>query len=307
MRIRTIFTICTALLLVQFSFAQQETQYSQYMLNPLLFNPAYAGSREVISIAALHRTQWLGIDGAPSTQNLSLHAPVWRRVGLGLTINNDAIGNGTVQVTEFNGIFSYTLPLNDETLLAFGMNFGGSLNEVNLSNLVISGGANGSQQSQFVPNLGVGFFLRNPNYYFGVSVPRLLENLITDQLNDEIRYEKIRTLQLIGGIVFQPFLDWKFKPATLIKINEGAPLQLDLSLSTLYIDKIVLGTSYRWGSSVSALMGYHFSEKLFGGLAYDQEITDLGGQSFRGQSFEFLLRYEFEDRKCKCSPKPRFY
>ncbi|PIB26903.1 hypothetical protein BFP77_14075 [Maribacter sp. 4U21] len=290
-------------------FAQQESQYSQYMLNPLLFNPAYAGSREIISISALHRAQWLGIDGAPSTQNLSIHAPVWRRVGLGMFIYNDGIGNGTVQMTGFKAVFSYTLPLDKSmnTKLAFGLDVGGSLNQIDFSKLKVSGSENSTTDSRFMPNFGVGIFLRNPYYYVGFSHPNILENNIINDNNRDIEYKRVRTWLGTAGIVLQPFLDWKFKPATLVKITKGAPVQVDISFSTLFIEKIEMGISYRLGSATSALMGYHFSQRLYGGLAYDRELTDLGGQTFRGQSFEFLIRYEFEDRKCKCSPKPRFY
>jgi type IX secretion system PorP/SprF family membrane protein len=289
--------------------AQQESQYSQYMLNPLLFNPAYAGSREVISSTSLYRAQWLGIDGAPSTQNLSIHAPVWRRVGLGLIINNDAIGNGTVQTTDIKGAFSYTLPLDQDysTKLAFGLSFGGLINEVNFNNLVISNNEINDQGSRFAPNFGLGIFLRNPKYYIGFSSPNILENRITSDNNADVLYQKVVTWHMIAGIIIKTSENWKFKPATLVKINTGAPVQLDISLNALYLDKLQFGASYRFGASASALMGYNFTEKLFAGIAFDNELTDLGGQSFRGRSFEFFLRYEFEDRNCKCSPKPRFY
>lgn len=305
---RIILVLVTCLLFYK-GLAQQESQYSQYMLNPLLFNPAYAGSREVISIASLYRAQWLGIDGAPSTQNISIHAPVKRRVGLGFTINNDAIGNGTIQATDIKGIFSYTIPLNYDmsTKLAFGISAGGLFNEVNLSNLIISNNETDGVGTQFSPNFGLGLFLRNPKYYVGLSTPNILQNIIASDANEEILYQKLVTWHAIAGIILESSPSWKIKPATLVKINTGAPVQVDLSLNALYMDKLQFGTSYRFGSSLSALMGYAFSEKLFAGIAFDNEITDLGGQSFRGRSFEFFLRYEFEDRKCKCSPKPRFY
>lgn len=289
--------------------AQQDTQFSQYMLNPLLFNPAYAGSREVISITTLHRAQWLGIDGAPSTQNIAIHAPVLRGLGAGIIINNDAIGNGTVQSTDFKGAVSYTIPLDRDlnTKLSFGLNFGGSLNQVNFNNLVISNNQTNDQGSGFFPNFGVGIFLRNPSYYFGLSNSDILENSITTDNNNDILYRKIITWHLIGGYIFRPVTDWQIKPAILTKINSGAPFQLDVSLTALFKEKFEFGPSYRFGSGVSLLLGYHFADNFYGGMAYDNEITDLGGQSFLGKSFEFFLRYEFKDRKCKCSPKPRFY
>jgi len=105
--------------------AQQDAQYTQYMYNTIAINPAYAGSRGVLSIAALHRSQWVGLDGAPTTYTLNLHTPVSNRVGLGLSIVNDEIGNGTNQDTYFDAAFSYTIPFSDTKKLSFGLKAGG--------------------------------------------------------------------------------------------------------------------------------------------------------------------------------------
>ena len=93
--------------------AQQDAQYTQYMYNTMAVNPAYAGSRGVFSITGLHRSQWVGLDGAPNTQTLNFNTPVAKRVGIGLSIVNDEIGNGTNQDTYFDGVFSYTIPTSD--------------------------------------------------------------------------------------------------------------------------------------------------------------------------------------------------
>lgn len=160
--------------------AQQDAQYTQYMYNTIAINPAYAGSRGVMSIAALHRSQWVGLDGAPTTQTLNLHAPTGKRVGLGLSIVNDEIGNGTSQQTYFDGAFSYTIPTGTNGKLSFGLKAGGHLLNIDFSKL--SGfseeqGSNGFQSidKKFSPNFGAGVYFHSNKFYAGLSVPNFLE------------------------------------------------------------------------------------------------------------------------------------
>ncbi len=293
------------------SFGQQESQFSQYTFNTVAFNPAYTGSRELISIAALQRSQWLGVDGAPSTQNVSIHAPVWRRVALGMTIVNDVIGNGTIKQTEIKALVAYTVPTSEEGRLAFGLNLGGNLNSVDFTALRISNSANNpglnSPQGTFSPNIGAGVYYREPSFYLGISNPNLLNNTLYTFNPNAINVQEAQTWYGIAGYVHRFSDDLQFKPATLVQLTSGAPVQVDLSATVLLQEKLLLGTSYRFGAAVSVLGGYYFSDQLFGGLAYDQELTDFGGQSLRGRTVEFLLRYEFKDRNCKCSPKPSLY
>ncbi len=290
---------------------QQESQFSQYTFNTIAFNPAYAGSRELISIVALQRSQWLGVDGAPSTQNISIHAPVWRRVALGFSAINDAIGNGTVQQTELKASIAYTIPLSETGRLSFGMNVGGSLNSVNFNALRISNATNNaglnSPDGVFSPNIGAGIYYRKPSFYVGVSNPNLLNNTLYTFDPNGINIQETNTWYAITGYVHKFSDDFLLKPAALAQLSPGAPVQLDLSGTILLQEKLLFGVSYRLDAAVSLLGGYYFSNQLFGGLAFDQEITDFTGQQFAGQSLEFLLRYEFKNRKCKCSPKPRLY
>ena len=115
--------------------AQQDAQYTQYMYNTIAVNPAYAGSRGVLSINALHRSQWVGLDGAPTTQTLNFHSPTSGRVGVGLSIVNDRIGNGTNQDTYFDGVVSYTVPTSETGKLSFGLKAGGHLLNIDFSQL----------------------------------------------------------------------------------------------------------------------------------------------------------------------------
>ena len=189
--------IFIALVLVISSFevitAQQDAQYTQYMYNTIAINPAYAGSRGVMSIGALYRSQWVGLDGAPTSQTLNLHAPTGKRVGLGLSIVNDEIGNGTSQETYFDAAFSYTIPTGREGKLSFGLKAGGhilNLDFAKLSGYSEEGGASGlpSIDKKFSPNFGAGIYYHTEQFYAGLSVPNFLQTQHFDSSNATTSY-----------------------------------------------------------------------------------------------------------------------
>ncbi|AYN69775.1 type IX secretion system membrane protein PorP/SprF [Euzebyella marina] len=293
--------------------AQQDAQYTQYMYNTMAVNPAYAGSRGVLSIAALHRSQWVGLDGAPRTQTLNFHTPVSERVGLGLSIVNDEIGNGTNQETYFDGVFSYTIPLSREAKLSFGVkatahllnvdfnklaNYNNEASSVGLSNI----------DRKFSPNFGAGVYYHTENAYVGLSVPNFLKTKHFDDSSSSTSFlaEERMNIYLIAGYIFDIHPQWKFKPAGLVKAVSGAPLQVDLSANFLYNDKFTLGAAYRWDAALSAMFGFQLTDQFLIGLAYDREVTELGGTRFNDGSFEILLRYEFLTRY-KRIITPRFF
>lgn len=311
--------IYTSLLLIILSFgglmAQQDAQYTQYMYNTMAVNPAYAGSRGVFSVAALHRSQWVGLDGAPTTQTFNFHTPVSERVGVGLSIVNDEIGNGTNQDTYFDAVFSYTVPTSENGKLSFGLKAGGHFLNIDFNQLR-NFGAQGSAVApvnidrKFSPNFGAGVYYHTNKFYAGLSVPNFLETEHFDQSgtagsNSGLAQERLN-LYLITGYVFDLNRDLKLKPAMLLKAVQGAPLQADLSATFLLRDKFSFGAAYRWSAAVSALVGMQISDQFMLGLAYDKETTQLGNTAFNDGSFELFLRYEFKS-KYKKVLTPRFF
>lgn len=295
--------------------AQQDAQYTQYMYNTLSVNPAYAGSRGVFSINALHRSQWVGLDGAPTTQTLNFNTPVSERVGIGFSVVNDEIGNGTNQDTYFDGVFSYTIPTSDEGKLSFGLSAGGHLLNVDfnqLRNFDAEGttAAPPNIDSRFEPNFGAGVYYHTNQFYAGLSVPNFLETEHFDRSGEtggtSFLAQERMNLYLISGYVFELNPDWKLKPAVLFKAVQGAPLQADLSASFLLRDKFSFGAAYRWSAALSALVGMQLTDQLMLGLAYDRETTELGNTAFNDGSFEVFLRYEFRT-KYKRVITPRFF
>ena len=289
-------------------FAQQDAQYTQYMYNTATVNPGYAGSRGNLSIAALHRSQWVGLDGAPVTQTLNVHSPVgYSGVGLGLSIVNDNIGPTSETNADID--FSYTLLLSDEAKLSFGLKASAHLLDVRFSELNQIAPDNTLSQdidNKFSPNFGAGIYYHNDKFYAGLSVPRFLQTTHFESGSAPSTAAERMNFYLITGYVWEinPFL--KFKPTLLTKAVQGAPLQVDVSANFLMSDKFVLGAAYRWDAAVSGMAGFYISEGFFAGVAYDRETTELGSAVFNDGSFEVILRYDFITTKGQLK-SPRFF
>ncbi|WP_028377339.1 type IX secretion system membrane protein PorP/SprF [Leeuwenhoekiella sp. MAR_2009_132] len=290
--------IITALLCCTFGFSQQDPQYTQYMYNPLVINPAYAGNRGVTSILLLHRSQWVGLDGAPRTQNLSVHSPIGLgKVGLGFSLVNDALG--PARETYFNADFSYTIETGAEGKFSFGIK--GSLNVLDVDFSRTNPFNSGDPflvniDNKLSPNVGVGIFYHDSKFYGGISAPQLLQTSHFDRSGTAgaetfLAEERIHYYGL-AGYVFDLNRDVKFKPSTLVKLVAGAPLAVDVNANFLFYDKLTLGASYRWSAALSGLVGFQVNDGLLIGFAYDRESTDLGNATYNDGTYELFLRFE---------------
>ena len=296
------------LVLTMFSvgvYGQQESQYTQYMYNTMMFNPAYTGSREVGSFFGLFRTQWVGIKGAPTNGSISYHQPMesLRNVGLGGSIFRESIG--PQNQTDLTIDFSYTLNF-ENSKLAFGINGSGSLFQINYDELTKQDQADpnlSGSESVFSPNIGAGIYWYTDKYYLGFSVPNMLETTHYNKSSVSV-LKNTQHMYLIGGYVFNLSENTKFKPAVLSKIAFGAPLQLDLSANFMFNEKFVLGAAYRWSAAVSVMAGFQISERWFAGYAYDFETTELS--KYNSGSHEIFLRYELL-KTYKKILSPRFF
>ena len=295
--------------------AQQDAQYTQYMFNTMSVNPAYAGSRGQLSIAALYRSQWVGLDGAPKSQTLNLHSPIRNsQLGYGISIVNDDIGDGVVQETYFDAVLSYTIDVSLEGKLSFGLKAGGNLLNLDfqgLRNFDVEPVNVDNIENKFSPNVGIGIYYHTNSFYAGLSAPNLFQtdhfdNNQTDANAVQFLSKERINFYLITGYVFDIGGNTKFKPALLTKVVGGAPLQMDFSGSFLFNDKFSIGAAYRWDAAVSAMFGFQISEQLMLGLAYDRETTDLGGTQFNDGSFEVFLRFELV-KSFKQLVSPRFF
>ena len=295
-----------ALMLTCYSgFAQQDAQFTQYMYNTININPAYAGSRGVMSIFGLHRTQWVGLDGAPTTNAFSLNSPIGNsNLGIGLSFVNDKIG--PTNDNTISADVSYTIPMSEDYKLSFGIKASGNIfnldtdkltpaqaNDPNLNNF----------NNKFSPNFGAGIYLHSDKLYLGLSVPNFLQDSKYSD-NDVAVFQERMNFYAIGGYVFDLSPSIKFKPAVLTKLVTGAPLQVDASVNFLFFDKLMLGGAYRWDAAVSALAGFQITDGLFIGYSYDMETTNL--RRYNSGSHEVFLRFELFNKVSKMV-SPRFF
>jgi type IX secretion system PorP/SprF family membrane protein len=296
-------------LVASFSYSQQDTQFTNYMYNTLSFNPAYAGSRGTTSIYLSQRSQWVGLDGAPTTNSLTYHSPLGSsNLGIGINFLNDAIG--PVQENLVSLDMSYTIQTSYDYKLAFGFRASAHMLNVDFTQLnIFNPGdvlAQNNINNRISPNFGFGMFWYSEKSYLGFSIPNLLQTKhINRDLNSSVSAVSKERLHyhLIAGHLFDLSQDIVFKPAVLTKFVSGAPLQVDVSANFLMYDKFTLGAAYRLDAAVSFLTGFQINRNWMLGYAYDFDTNNLS--TYNSGSHEVFLRYEvFRTDKVR---SPRFF
>jgi type IX secretion system PorP/SprF family membrane protein len=287
--------------------AQQDPHYTQYMYNMSVMNPAYAGSKENLSMGLLYRKQWVDIEGAPTTGTFFGHMPAGKNVGLGLSVINDKIG--PVQENNVYGDFSYTLQLGGEHKLAFGLKAGLTLHNVGLYSDIYStlpdanDPAFSENTSNSYFNLGTGLFYYTDKYYLAVSVPNMMKSKHLD-FNGRSFGSEVNHYFVTGGYVFDVNENLKFKPFFMLKSAFNAPTSLDLSTNFLIQNKLELGATYRLEDSFGAMVNYQVAPNLKVGYAYDHITSDL--RVTTPASHEIILLFDVNFNK-KVSRSPRYF
>lgn len=302
MKKRSLLVLLIFGLCIQYASAQQDPQYTQYMYNMNVVNPAYAGSNEGLSLTALYRNQWSGLDGSPETATFSGHAPVGSNVGLGLSIIRDELG--PVRETNAYADFSYTLQLGGATKLALGLKAGATFHDVGLTSLDLQDENDpffSQDINQTYPNIGTGAFLYDDNWYVGLSIPNMLNSVHLDE-NGLLFGSETNHFFTTAGYVFQLNDDFKLKPSVLVKSAFGAPISYDVNLNALFLDRFELGASYRRDDSFSAIAGFQVTPALRIGYAYDAVTSDINFVA--PASHEVIVSYDiFFNNKVLRSPR----
>lgn len=287
------------------TFAQQEPQYTQFQYNQGIVNPAYMINEPgLVRVGTLYRSQWVGLEGAPTTANVFANIPLNERVEIGVNYVNDQIGNVLTQNT-FNANFAYRINVGESTNLAFGLKLGVDNLSLDFTNQGLDSDSTFTNEQKTSIDVGAGLFLFGEDFYLGLSSPSVVPYEIESGTSD-ILFKRTPTAYLMGGYVFDVSSDVKIKPSTVVKWINGAPLTFDLSLNALYAERFELGVSYRHQDAVAALAGFQITDDLRLGYSYDFNISDLN--SFNNGSHEVSLIYTFDLLGLsKRYISPRFY
>lgn len=282
------------------SIAQQRPLQSLYMFDPLLVNPAYAGTHVQLSATAIYRNQWVNFDGAPKTFTGTVHSGFRKaRVGLGIIFGNDQIG--VHSDNSLYGVYSYKIPVSPRKnggVLSMGIQGGFNVLRSNYFKTTPRDGAEIGAISKFNPNFGGGLFYRGSKAYAGISVPYILNNKIIDIIDPEMDTtlstsgKQQRYYYLMGGFTKSLSKDVKWMPSTLIRVQHNAPLSFDINSMFIFYDVVGLGASYRLNDAVIGLFELQINENFHVGYAYDITMSDI--RLYSNGSHEIMINYRIK-------------
>lgn len=292
--------------------AQQNPMFTHYMNNTLAINPAYAGSRDALTVTALHRSQWVDFKGAPLTQTVTMHTPLKNQhIGVGLSVLNDKIG--PTNNTSVFGDFAYMMKLNSKSKLALGLSAGANIWQAKLSTLNLDDQNDPTFQNNIsnrvTPNFGFGAYYSRERFYAGISAPNLMQNNYSEikQANGStLTAKEQRHYFFIAGAVLKISDNLDFKPTTLVKVTAAAPVQADLTASFIIMKRLLLGGMYRTGDAVGALVGFDITDQFHIGYSYDWSFG-LNTAKYNKGSHEIMLRYDFIFSSKKQIHTPRYF
>lgn len=287
-----------ALFISSTMWSQQDAQYTQYMYNMSVINPAYTTNNlGTVNLGALHRTQWVGVVGSPKSSNIFIHAPIDDKIEVGFSLINDNIGD-VVKENNLYADFAYKLNLEENGVLSFGLKTGITFFNVNFNGFKLESGdifsdpdfAENINQSYF--NIGTGIYYNTDNYYIGLSIPTILKAKHLDRNNGRYQGTERSHIFLTGGYVHEINDEFKIKPAFMTKMVKGSPVSVDITANVLYLNKIEFGLGYRIGDAFSAMTNFRATPELRVGYAYDHTLSNMG--PFSSGSHELFVLYDFD-------------
>ncbi|MDZ4667536.1 MAG: type IX secretion system membrane protein PorP/SprF [bacterium] len=299
------------------AFAQQDAGFSMYFFNPVYINPAYAGSREVLSGSLVQRNQWVSMPGAPVSQSLSIHSAIPNsKVGLGLMVYNDKIG--PMKNTGINLTYAYHMQLNATTKLSLGMSGSANNVRVNFDEINVDNpndpAFTGNASSSWVPDASAGVYLYKTRFYAGLSANHLTQSRfgLTNAANaSEAKF--YRQIFLTSGVVIPISKSIDFRPSFLIKHVNAAPIMGEIDASFIFFQKLFIGAGLRSGKRINmdgtdnmliGILQMQITRNLTLGYSYDYFMNQNG--TYNSGTHEFMLGWDLFGAKTKM-PSPRFF
>jgi type IX secretion system PorP/SprF family membrane protein len=272
------------------SWAQYPAVYSQYIFNGLAINPAYAGSSGSLNITALHRSQWIGFEGAPRTNTIAVHSPMKNeKVCLGLLIFKDRYG-----VSDQTGVlasYAYRISIG-KGKLSMGLQGGFQAAKYDWNNLRTSQGDDQvftGIEKVARPSAGTGIYYYSEKIFAGLSLPEMLTVSVNPAYKNEVRY---KTYFLTAGYTFSLGNEFQLRPSFLVKCAGNSSLQYDLNSFLYYRGKFGVGISYRDSDALVFLAKIQANKQLSIGYSYDKTISRLS--SYSTGSHEIMVSYDFK-------------
>ena len=302
------------LLLVQWGIrAQQDPQYTHYMYNMSVINPAYTTNEPgMLNFGALYRSQWKNAVGAPETMTFFAHAPMSEKVEIGLSFITDDIGDGVLRENNIYADFAYILKLDEQSDISLGLKGGITTFETNFNGFMLpefqDDTAFNEDLNNTFPNVGIGAFYHRDNFYAGLSIPNLLTSKHLENKDgiNRIGSEEMH-LFVTSGYVHELNTDLKIKPSLMAKMVQGAPFTMDISMNVLFQNRFEGGLSYRLDDSVSAMFNISVLPALRIGYAYDYTLSNLSNYSSGSHEIFILFDVDLLGLGKGYDKSPRFY
>ncbi len=296
--------------------AQQDPQYSQFMFNKMYFNPAYAGNQKNLCLSCVYRKQWIGMDRAPQTATLVGHGTILQeKLGLGLALTYDQIG--FTNRVDIESSYAYRMALGNQSFLSIGLRASLYYMQIRWDEAVAVNSLDPSLPaavaSKLLPNVGAGVYYQSQYWYVGLSVPHIFRNKIAfSSVNNSGGGGTGLTIEptfrqhyfFMGGVAFDLNKTVSLQTNTIFKYVEGAPFDMDINLSVIFLKKVLVGLTYRLGDSVDALVRWQVAPQLQISFAYDFSVTPL--QQYNAGSLEAMVQYCFSKKTEKVN-NPRFF
>ncbi len=288
---KKVFFILVFLLCLQ-SKAQQDPMFTHYAYNTLWLNPAYAGTRNLLTFTGIHRAQWLNFDGTPKTTSFSIHAPiVLGKSGAGFNVISDQLG--VTKSTWISGDYAYHVRLNKTSKLSFGVKGLVNMYRNSVSTLSLitqSDAAFATDVRSVLPNAGFGMYYFSKTYYIGISCPKMLQNKLNNSASLLSREQ--RHYYVIAGYAYEFSRDITFKPTAFLKVTPGAPIEGDITGTFVFDDNFNVGLMYRSADAIGALVGFNATDQLYIGYSFDWSFPNTTFRYNKG-SHEICIRYDF--------------